>query len=67
MIDRILKELPETWAWTPETVKDVKREMANYALASMMDSAIRREVEEICLMEADMDEFSPTGYRHQYD
>lgn len=48
MIASQLLELQQTWGYTIEELNDIKIHMANYALAALMDSEVRKEAEEIC-------------------
>ncbi len=47
MIDTYLKELEDTWGYTPEELTHIKSQMAAYAMDAIMDSAVRREAEKI--------------------
>lgn len=46
-IDTQLKELKMTWGYTTEELNHIKIIMASYAMDAMMDSDVRKEVEEI--------------------
>lgn len=46
-IDTQLNELEETWGLTIEQLNHIKYLMADYALCAIMDSDVRKEVEEI--------------------
>lgn len=46
-IDDKLKELKDTWGYTTEELNHIRLVMADYALGAIMDSAVRKEVEEI--------------------
>lgn len=48
MIEDILERLQETWSLTTEELKDIRQEMAVYALSATVDSAIREEALAIC-------------------
>lgn len=55
MIDTYLKELKETWSYTTEELKHIKKLMADYALCAIMDSSVRKEAEDICQSEENED------------
>lgn len=46
-IDTNLKELKDTWGYTIEELNHIKIMMADYALRAIVDSDVRKEVEEI--------------------
>lgn len=50
MIDRELKEIQEgcEYLLTKQQLAIIRKAMANYALAAVMDSAVRKEAESIC-------------------
>lgn len=52
MIDEFLEELSNS-GLTPEQLQQVRMAMANYALAALMDSEVRKEAEDICEEQSD--------------
>lgn len=48
MIDQLISELEETWAFTTEELNHIRSQMAHYALCACIDSAVRKEAEGIC-------------------
>lgn len=47
MIETYLKELKDTWSYTPEELTHIKSLMASYAFGACIDSAVRKEAERI--------------------
>ena len=47
-IQDILDDLQHEFDLNDNAMKQIKKEMANYALAAVMDSHIRKEAENIC-------------------
>jgi hypothetical protein len=47
MIDEILKNLEETWGYTSEELIDIRMQLIKYACAVLMDSEVRKELDDI--------------------
>jgi len=45
-LDNILKELKDTWDYTQEELDDISEKMQGFAWACLMDSHIRKELED---------------------
>lgn len=51
-IAKTVDDLEREWSFTTEQLGSIRSALANCALAATMDSAVRKEAEEICSEEA---------------
>ena len=47
MIEHYIKELSETWDFTPEQLSSIKSKLVNYALCCCTDSVVMHEAFEL--------------------